>query len=71
VDQTDGRGPAPTVPTEDPAPPARAGRVAATVEFEHVTKVYGRTEQGTPGAVNDLSLFVPAGKICVLVGPSG
>jgi len=44
---------------------------AATVEFEHVTKVYGRTDKGTPGAVNDLSLSVPAGRICVLVGPSG
>jgi osmoprotectant transport system ATP-binding protein len=44
---------------------------AATVEFEHVTKVYGRTDGETPGAVNDLSLFVPAGRICVLVGPSG
>ncbi len=74
MDQTDGRGPARTVTTEGSTPPARSGRpgrVAATVEFEHVTKVYGRTEKGTPGAVNDLSLFVPAGKICVLVGPSG
>jgi osmoprotectant transport system ATP-binding protein len=46
---------------------------AATVEFEHVTKHYDRREsqRGTPGAVNDLSLEVPAGKICVLVGPSG
>jgi osmoprotectant transport system ATP-binding protein len=44
---------------------------AATVEFEHVTKVYGRVGKDTPGAVNDLSLFVPAGRICVLVGPSG
>ncbi len=51
---------------------------AAVVEFDHVTKHYdapvkrkdGRTPQ-TPGAVNDLSLTVPAGKICVLVGPSG
>ena len=51
---------------------------AAVVEFEHVTKRYdapvkrkdGKTPQ-TPGAVNDLSLTVPAGKICVLVGPSG
>jgi osmoprotectant transport system ATP-binding protein len=50
------------------SPPARR---AATVEFEHVTKVYARTEKGTPGAVNDLSLAVPAGRICVLVGPSG
>ncbi len=51
------------------------GRRAATVEFDHVTKIYGasasRKGQGTPGAVNDLSLTVPAGKICILVGPSG
>ncbi len=45
---------------------------AAVVEFEHVTKRYDATKQkNTPGAVNDLSLTVPAGKICVLVGPSG
>jgi len=45
---------------------------AAVVEFEHVTKRYDVTkEKNTPGAVNDLSLTVPAGKICVLVGPSG
>jgi osmoprotectant transport system ATP-binding protein len=53
--------------------PASTSSRAATVEFEHVTKVYGapRKGQSTPGAVNDLSLLVPAGKICVLVGPSG
>ena len=48
---------------------------AAVVEFDHVTKHYdaSESEEGrpTPGAVNDLSLTVPAGKICVLVGPSG
>ncbi len=46
---------------------------AATVEFERVTKHYDRreVERGAPGAVNDLSLAVPAGRICVLVGPSG
>jgi osmoprotectant transport system ATP-binding protein len=46
---------------------------AATVEFDHVTKSYDAraTAKGAPGAVNDLSLTVPAGKICVLVGPSG
>ena len=49
---------------------------AAIVEFDHVTKRYdaptgkSRATQ-TPGAVNDLSMTVPAGKICVLVGPSG
>ncbi len=54
------------------------GGNAATVEFDHVTKHYGPIEtkkgeakKGRPGAVNDLSLKVPAGKICVLVGPSG
>src|SRR5262245_47848749 len=49
---------------------------AAVVEFEHVTKRYdvptGRKKpEFTPGAVNDLSMHIPAGKICVLVGPSG
>ena len=46
---------------------------AATVEFDHVTKRYGqpRDRDGLPGAVEDLSLAVPAGRICVLVGPSG
>ncbi|HVL54329.1 MAG TPA: betaine/proline/choline family ABC transporter ATP-binding protein [Vitreimonas sp.] len=44
---------------------------AAIVEFRHVTKRYGASASGTPGAVNDLSIEVPAGKICVLVGPSG
>lgn len=53
-------------------------RNAATVEFDHVTKHYGVAESRkgsgkatTGGAVNELSLIVPAGKICVLVGPSG
>ena len=51
-------------------------RQAAVVEFDHVTKRYEAPtrktrETHTPGAVNDLSLKVPAGKICVLVGPSG
>ena len=44
---------------------------AATVAFDHVTKRYSGTEAGRRGAVEDLSLAVPAGKICVLVGPSG
>jgi osmoprotectant transport system ATP-binding protein len=46
-------------------------RRAATVEFRQVTKRYDPRAKNTPGAVNDLSLTVPAGKICVLVGPSG
>ena len=44
---------------------------AERVVFEHVTKRYAGTGAGNPGAVEDLSLEVPAGKICVLVGPSG
>jgi osmoprotectant transport system ATP-binding protein len=46
----------------------------AVVEFDHVSKSYDpATSKGgrIPGAVNDLSLKVPAGKICILVGPSG
>jgi len=60
----------------------RAERPAVTaaesVVFEHVTKRYGASETKReaaagrqPAAVEDLSLEVPAGKICVLVGPSG
>ena len=46
---------------------------AATVEFDHVSKSYdaAAAKAGAPGAVNDLSLAIPAGRICVLVGPSG
>ena len=54
---------------------ARPDQPRRVVEFDHVTKRYDAAgEEGaapTPGAVNDLSLTVPAGKICVLVGPSG
>ena len=44
---------------------------AERVVFEHVTKRYPGTGKGTPGAVEDLSVEIPAGKVCVLVGPSG
>jgi osmoprotectant transport system ATP-binding protein len=55
---------------------ADQSRQAAVVEFDHVTKHYdvptGKDKgKPVPGAVNDLSMHVPAGKICVLVGPSG
>jgi osmoprotectant transport system ATP-binding protein len=55
---------------------ADQSRQAAVVEFDHVTKRYdapSAKDRGKPmlGAVNDLSMTVPAGKICVLVGPSG
>ncbi len=54
-------------------PATAASSRAATVVFDHVTKSYDvrASRAGAPGAVNDLSLTVPAGKICVLVGPSG
>jgi len=70
VAMADSAGPTGPIPS-DGGDGSRPDRRAATVEFEHVTKVYARTEKGTPGAVNDLSLAVPAGRICVLVGPSG
>jgi osmoprotectant transport system ATP-binding protein len=44
---------------------------AERVVFEHVTKRYPGTGAGNPGAVEDLSLEIPAGTVCVLVGPSG
>src|SRR5947199_9350684 len=51
-------------PTDTPA-----STTGALVELYHVTKRYG--PPGTPPAVNELSLTIPAGEICVLVGPSG
>jgi osmoprotectant transport system ATP-binding protein len=45
-----------------------AGSAAAEIVFSHVTKHYAGRRAA---AVNDLSLVVPAGEICVLVGPSG
>jgi osmoprotectant transport system ATP-binding protein len=44
---------------------------AERVVFEHITKRYPGTGSGQAGAVEDLSLEVPAGAVCVLVGPSG
>ena len=41
---------------------------AAEIVFRNVTKRYAG---GRAAAVNNLSLVVPAGEICVLVGPSG
>ena len=41
---------------------------AAEIAFDHVTKRYAGREAA---AVSDLSLEIPAGTFCVLVGPSG
>ena len=59
--------------TAVPATSAQSPARAATVEFDRVTKRYDTrsAKDGTPGAVNDLTLSIPAGRICVLVGPSG
>jgi osmoprotectant transport system ATP-binding protein len=41
---------------------------AAEIVFDHVTKRYAGSERP---AVDDLSIRIPAGEICVLIGPSG
>jgi osmoprotectant transport system ATP-binding protein len=41
---------------------------AAEIIFDHVTKRYAGSERP---AVDDLTLTIPAGEICVLIGPSG
>jgi osmoprotectant transport system ATP-binding protein len=45
-----------------------ASSAAAEIVFDHVTKRYPGREEA---AVADLSLTIPAGDICILVGPSG
>jgi osmoprotectant transport system ATP-binding protein len=57
----------------DDASVASAAVGGATIEFDHVSKFYDAAalKKGAGGAVEDLSLTVPAGRICVLVGPSG
>ena len=44
------------------------GATAAQIELDHVTKRYGSNPRP---AIDDLSLTIPAGEICVLIGPSG
>jgi len=41
---------------------------AAEIVFDHVTKRYAGRDAA---AVDDLSLEIPAGSFCILVGPSG
>lgn len=53
--------------TGDDTPVPVTQRAGATVELRRVSKHYG----SHGGAVENLSLTVPAGAICVLVGPSG
>src|ERR687892_2160285 len=44
------------------------GATAAEIVLDHVTKRYGNSPRP---AINDLSLTIPAGEICVVIGPSG
>ncbi len=44
------------------------GTAAAEIVFDHVTKVYSGSERP---AVDDLSITIPAGEICVMIWPSG
>src|ERR671919_84567 len=46
----------------------RSGDGAAVLAFHEVTKVY--SGRRTP-AISNLTLEIPAGEICVLIGPSG
>src|SRR5436309_443697 len=45
-----------------------AESTAAEIVFDHVTKRYGNSPRP---AIDDLSLTMPAGDICVVIGPSG
>src|ERR687888_490851 len=48
--------------------PTNSAGSAAEIVFDHVTKRYGNSPRP---AVDELSITVPAGEICVLIGPSG
>jgi osmoprotectant transport system ATP-binding protein len=52
----------------DQADISRDGQAASAVEFEQVSKTYPGADEP---AVQNLSLEVPSGEICVFVGPSG
>jgi osmoprotectant transport system ATP-binding protein len=45
-----------------------AESTAAEIVLDHVTKRYGDSPRP---AIDDLSITIPAGEICVLIGPSG
>ncbi|CAN5647684.1 betaine/proline/choline family ABC transporter ATP-binding protein [soil metagenome] len=57
-----------------PGQPAQSGQPGQSAQAGQAGQAgqSGQPAQSVnPGAVNDLSLTVPAGKVCVLVGPSG
>jgi subfamily B ATP-binding cassette protein MsbA len=51
----------------DPPQPATVGRVRGDVAFDHVSFAY----QSDLPVLRDVSVVVPAGTVCALVGPSG
>jgi osmoprotectant transport system ATP-binding protein len=61
--------PLPDQPPAEHSAPDVAPASGAVVALQHVTKRFG--PPGTAPAVDDLTLTVRAGEICVLVGPSG
>jgi len=50
----------------DPADPVPVSRLRGDLEFSQVSFAYGDNP-----ALNDISLCIPAGTVCALVGPSG
>ena len=55
-----------TVTIADPSDPVPVGRLRGALEFSQVSFAYGDNP-----ALNDISLRIPAGTVCALVGPSG
>jgi subfamily B ATP-binding cassette protein MsbA len=54
-------------PIADPAQPATVGRLRGDIAFEDVAFAY----KANVPVLRDLSLRIPAGTVCALVGPSG
>jgi len=54
-------------PIADPAQPRRVNRLRGDVVFENVTFAY---KENTP-VLRDITVRIPAGTVCALVGPSG
>ena len=51
----------------DPENPISVGRLRGDIAFDHVTFAYN---EGVP-ALRDMTISIPAGTVCALVGPSG
>jgi subfamily B ATP-binding cassette protein MsbA len=53
----------------DPAQPAVVGRLRGDIAFEHVAFAYGNN--GEVPALRGVTVRIPVGTVCALVGPSG